>query len=64
VYNGGRHLSSPADFDNAILFQLHVEVWQNGELIDMGGIIRSHTDDAVKFEDGYFLKDVCDFRVR
>jgi hypothetical protein len=53
-----------AEFDNAIYFQLNVEVWQKGEPIDRGGVIKDHSDMSVKFEDGYFLKEVCDFRVR
>jgi hypothetical protein len=57
-------LKSPVDFDNAMYFAIPVTVWQNGKLIDYGGKIERHTDEAVFINDGYFLKDVCEFRIR
>jgi hypothetical protein len=64
MYRSGNKLSTPADFDNAVLFQLNVEVWQEKEPIDRGGFIKNHSDIWVKFEDGYFLKDNCVFQIR
>lgn len=64
MYRSGSKLLHPIDFDNAIFFQLNVEVWQQGEPIDRGGLIKDHSETAVKFEDGYFLKEICDFLVR
>lgn len=57
-------LSTPADFDNAIYFQTPVSVWQDGRILDYGGIIQSHTDEAVRINDAYYLKSVCEFRSR
>jgi hypothetical protein len=57
------NLTNPADFDNAILFQLHVEVWQQGEIIGRG-IIKYHTDLTVAIDQDMYLKQNCEFRVR
>jgi hypothetical protein len=34
MYKSGYVIKTTADFDNAILFGLKTEVWQNGEIID------------------------------
>lgn len=57
-------LLTDADFDNAMWFGWHVEVWQHGQLIDYGGKIEYHSADAVKINGAYFLKSTCEFRVR
>lgn len=57
-------LSTPADFDNAIFFATSVSVWQDGTILDYGGVIQSHTDESVKMNDAYYLKSVCEFRSR
>ncbi len=57
-------LKNPADFDNAILFQTPVQVWQNGEIIEYGGIIEEHGIGSVKIQGNYYLKSTCEFRVR
>lgn len=65
MYVSGQPLLSPADFDNAILFGLKVEVWQQDELVGYASVIESHNDDAVKFlNESYYLKATCEFRVR
>jgi hypothetical protein len=61
----GSAIRTSADFDNAILFGLKIEVWQNGQSIDYAGVIESHTDDSVKFlNESKYLKTTCEFRVR
>jgi hypothetical protein len=37
-----------------MLRQLHVTVYQQDELLDVGGIIEKHTKDTVKINGGYF----------
>lgn len=65
MYKSGQVLRTAADFDNAILFGLKVEVWQDGKLIDYGGVIESHSEYAVTFlNESKYLKEVCEFRVR
>mgnify|MGYP001388035644 CR=1 FL=1 len=60
----GYILKTDADFDNALMFGWRIEVWQDGELIDYGGPIEAHTNDAVKINGAYFLKATCEFRIR
>lgn len=57
-------LKTDADFDNAILFQLPVIVWQNGEILDYGGVIQEHTSKTVRINDDWYVKCVCEFRIR
>jgi hypothetical protein len=64
MYKSGYVIKTTADFDNAILFGLKTEVWQNGEFIDYAGVIESHTNDSVSFmNESKYLKAVCEFRV-
>jgi len=57
-------LRSEADFDNAILFQIKVIVWQQDKILDYGGTIEHHTHDSVYINGIYYLKATCEFRVR
>ena len=57
-------LQTSADFDNAMYFGLNISVWQNGEIINYGGKIERHTDEAVIINGGYYLKADYEFRVR
>lgn len=57
-------LKQPVDFDNAMFLQKNIEVWQQGRLLDYGGQIQMHTDNAVIINDGKYLKATCEFRVR
>jgi hypothetical protein len=65
MYTSGNALRTSANFDNAILFSLKVEVWQNGQIIDYAGVIESHTNDSVSFmNESKYLKTTCECRVR
>jgi hypothetical protein len=64
MYISGSTLRTTADFDNAILFGLNIEVYQQNEPIDRGGIIKSHTEDSVTIDGAKFLKAVYAFKVR
>jgi hypothetical protein len=64
MYISGSTLRSSADFDNAQLFHLNIEVYQQNEPIDRGGIIESHTEHSVTIDGAKFLKAVCAFKVR
>lgn len=63
MYTSNQTLLHPADFDNAMYFGLPIKVIQQGEIIENGGRIHKHTDQAVKIEGNYFLKWKCEFRV-
>ncbi|ULL16789.1 hypothetical protein DVH26_21480 [Paenibacillus sp. H1-7] len=60
----GSILKHKIDFDNARYFRFLVAVWQNGRIIDHGGVIESHSEDAVIINGGKYLKTNCDFKVR
>ena len=64
LFKPHQQLVNSVDFDNAMYLAVPVSVWQNGEIIDYGGPIQMHTTEAVCINDGYYLKCVCEFRVR
>ena len=64
MYKKNQVLTTSADFDNAIMFQIQVAVWQNGEILDYGGIIELNSDESVKIQGNYYFKMNCEFRVR
>jgi hypothetical protein len=64
MFKSGYVLNTDDKISAAIHNQTPVEVWQNGDIIDYGGIITKHTDETVFINDGYYLKDACEFRVR
>jgi hypothetical protein len=64
VYKNGLILKTDADFDNAIFFGLNINVWQDNEILDYGGIIESYSKDAVRINGAYYLKATCEFKVR
>lgn len=65
MFTSGFIIKNSADFDNAILFELKIEVWQNKQAIGYAGVIESHTNDSVSFlNETKYLKITCEFRVR
>lgn len=64
MYTVGKVLRTDADFDNAILFALNVEVWKDGKLIDEGGLIKMFNDTRVHIRHGLYPRSVCVFIVR
>jgi hypothetical protein len=64
VFTKNQILRSPFEFDNAMYFSVPVTIWQEGSIIDYGGQIEKHTEDAVWINGGYFLKAHYEFRIR
>jgi hypothetical protein len=65
MYTTNYILQSTADFDNAIWFQIPVIVhWPDGEILDYGGVIESHTDDSVQINGEHYFKATVVFKVR
>ena len=64
MFKSGFVLSTDEHIAAAMFNKTNVTVWQNGSIIDYGGPIEDLTDIAVKINDGYFLKEWCEFRVR
>jgi hypothetical protein len=64
MYKSGSVLRTSADFDNAMMFQLNVVIWQDDEIIDYGGKIESNTDASVRINECHYFKATCEFKVR
>jgi hypothetical protein len=65
MFSSGSTLRTSADFDNAIMLGLRIEVWQDEAIIDYAGVIESHKNDSVTFmNESKYLKVTCEFRVR
>lgn len=54
MYISGQTLRTSADFENAMLFGLRVEVYQQNVPIDSGGHIQAHTDNSVTIDGAKF----------
>jgi hypothetical protein len=64
MFKHGQILQTDADLENAKLIGVAVEVWQRGEIIDYGGPVQRYDEAAVHILDGYFLRKMCEFKVR
>jgi hypothetical protein len=51
------------DFEIVMRSNLHVKVYHQGKLLDLGGVIEEHDDVVVKIRGNYFLKETCRFIV-
>jgi hypothetical protein len=48
------------DFQRSMTFQRNIEVWIDGELETVGKI-EKFTDDSVKIDGSYYLRENCKF---
>lgn len=64
MLNRGQQLRIEADYDNAVFLAVPVQVWQQGAILDYGSLIQEHNDTAVRIGDVWYLKTVCEFKVR
>lgn len=64
MFKMGTVLDTPEKFGTAMVTQLHVAVYQQGELISFGGPIQDYSSIAVKINNSYFMIKSCEFRVR
>jgi hypothetical protein len=64
MFKPGFLLFTDAHLQAAMFNRSIVCVWQNGEVIDYGSRIEEVSNDAVRIKDGWFLKTVCEFRIR
>ncbi len=57
-----RPIITHSDFERMRIFTRPVDVWQQGELLDKGIIIKSHDDDKVtSTKNEHYLKSACLF---
>lgn len=54
-------LFKASHFNEAILQQLHVEVYQDDVLLDYGGTIEKQTKETIKINGAYYMKSACQF---
>lgn len=64
MFYSGFVLSSDAHLSEAMHDRLPVEVWQRGRILDYGGPIEELSADNVRINGGWYIKAVCEFRVR
>ena len=58
----GLLLKDDQDLEYAIHYKSLVAVWQGSVLIDTG-VVQSYTKDAIKINDGYIIRKLCELRV-
>jgi hypothetical protein len=64
MFKSGFLLDTPEKIAAAIFNRTPVDVWQNGEIVDYGGVIELQTEGAVKINGSYYLKENHEFRIR
>jgi hypothetical protein len=64
MYTTDYILQTYAEFDLANHFGISVAVWQDGEILDYGGVIEAQSEHSVKIQGAYYLKATCVFKVR
>lgn len=64
MYISGSTLRTSADFDNAMMFELDIIVWQDDKMIDHGGKVDKVTDKSIRINDVYYFISSCVFKVR
>ncbi len=64
MYLVGKPLRTSEEIQHAIDRSIPVAVWQNGEMLDQGGLIEQHDESTVKINGYYFFKATCDFKTR
>ncbi|CAG7651552.1 hypothetical protein ACFQI7_28090 [Paenibacillus allorhizosphaerae] len=64
AYLKGKKLQTDADFQNAIWFNLWVDIYRHGELVEYGGFIERSNEHAVWINGGYFLRNKWQIIVR
>lgn len=64
MFKPGFILSTDAHLKAAIFNRTEVIVWQDGKILDYGGLIDAITEGAVTINGQRYLKATCEFRVR
>lgn len=64
MFSKGEVISDDADLDYCIFLKKAINVWQQQELIDYGGVPEEYSDEAVKINGAYYLRSACQFKVR
>jgi hypothetical protein len=64
MYTTDYILQTYADFDLAKHFCIPVTVWQDGEILDYGGVIEAQSEHSVKIQGIHYFKATCTFKVR
>lgn len=60
----GYTLSNNDEFESAMNNKQNVIIFQDGKIINYGGLIDDYTDKAVKIDGSWFIKQLCDFQIR
>jgi hypothetical protein len=64
MFKSGFILSTDDQLMAAMFNKTEVFVWQQGKILDYGGLIEAVTENAVTINSEKYLKATCEFRVR
>lgn len=64
VFKSGFILATDAHLSAAMFNKTPVMAWQDGEMIDNGGVIEKQDDHTVTINNMYYMKSACEFKVR
>lgn len=59
-----RIVLTDADLENCIMFVTPVEVWLHGELEEAFGFVEQYSEDVIKINGIYYMRQICEVRVK
>jgi hypothetical protein len=62
MFKSGFILSSDNHLQAAMFNKTEICIWQQGKILDYGGLIEAVTDNAVTINGQKYLKATCEFR--
>ncbi len=64
MFKSGFTLTTDAHLSAAMFNQTPVVAWQDGEIIDYGGVIEKQDEHTVTINNMHYVKAACEFKVR
>lgn len=64
MFKSGFLLTTDAHLEAAMFNKTPVVAWQDGEIIDYGGLIEKMDDKTVTINGMHYVKAACEFKVR
>jgi hypothetical protein len=64
MFKSGFNLQTDAHLSAAMFNQTAVVAFQEGEIIDYGGVIEKHDEHTVTILGMHYVKTACEFKVR
>ncbi|MDQ0114378.1 hypothetical protein [Paenibacillus harenae] len=64
MFKSGFTLSTDSHLSAAMFNKTPVVAWQDGEIIDYGGLIEKQDEHTVTINGMHYMKAACEFKVR